>query len=199
MFSLKKFYPTPRPIIFMMVIFITMFTTFTVDISLNIIGYLEELEIVEGEILSIEERMFTEKEWKNQYVGYKYVDRPRLVIQLKNLDSTITIDKTTYSRFWEKLLDNTNLGKTAKIYKRNQGEEYRNPMQIEIGDEVILPISFQNKWNVSLVVIFALLIFLCVYALNRNLKTYRRVYLKEDKQYFKEKKYMKIINLWFNI
>src|SRR5690554_1909969 len=69
MFSLKKFYPTPRPIIFMMVIFITMFTTFTVDISLNIIGYLEELEIVEGEILSIEERMFTEKEWKNQYVG----------------------------------------------------------------------------------------------------------------------------------
>lgn len=198
MFNLKSFFPTPRPIILLMVIFVTLFTTFTVVISRNLIYKLEELEIVEGEILSIEERTFTEKEWKNKYVGYKYVDNPRLVIQLKDLDSLITIDKATYSSFWEKLLDNTNLGNTAKIYKRSQGDEYRNPMQIEIGDEIILPLSFQNKWNVSSVVVFTLLILLCMYVLRKNVKTYRKMYLKEDKQYFKDKKYIKIINLWFN-
>ncbi|MEO9258267.1 MAG: hypothetical protein ABI207_07790 [Crocinitomicaceae bacterium] len=183
----------------MMVIFISVFTTFSILLSFNLNVKLSDLEFVEGEILTVKKRLFIEKEWKNIYVGYKYEERPRLVIKLKGSDSLFTIDRTTYSGFWQKLLENSNIGKTAKIYKRKYEEKYRNPMQIEIGDKTILPLSFHKKWDVSAFLVLLVLISICLYILKRNLKAYRKVCLKQDKQYFKDKKYTKIISLWFNI
>lgn len=66
-----------------------------------------------------------------------------------------------YFDYWNELKSEENIGKEFKLYTRNNGDFYHNPVQIEVDNEVIYDAGVRLKW---MYLVLAMTIGLSIYS-----------------------------------
>jgi len=162
---------------------------------------LEDYKKVEGIFSHAELIIYQEWQYKNKYIGHKLVDVPRLTLFLIDHNITYTLGKQDYESFFGAIENKNNFGKSIKIYLRKTENEEMNPMQIEIDNEVVLPLSYHKRINKYLTVGATLLFLIAILGLFKYIRKYKNQYYDSDKALWQEgiRKKLSVAGKWIGL
>ena len=151
---------------FMSILMIVLSIFFVIpNLSTDLKNYKEENKIIASSRID-------EREYRSKY-GEKRIEHTLVIVMTDQTE--LKFSASEYSKFFEELQNENNIGRKIRYYLTNYIAENRNPIQVEIDNKIIYDVHERMK-----IKYFFLLLTLCFsiysgYKLNKYLKARNEV------------------------